>query len=759
MAKGILLTTTVLATGLAWAGGAAYGQDATAPTADAGASNPLRIDEIQIEGQGSPYLADDISSPKYTQSILDTPQLVTVITDRVMEEQQAVSLQEVFRNVPGISIQAGEGNPGAGDQFALRGFAARDDIFLDGFRDIGSYTRDPFNLEAVEFAIGPASVYQGRGSAGGSVTQVSKTPQLTTFVDLDGQLGTDDFKRTTLDVNTPLNGLGLDNTAVRLNVMLHDANVPGRDVIDEQRWAVAPSIAFGLGTPTQVTLSYLHMSQNNMPGAGIPNVRDRAFVNSGYLGQVAPVDHANFYGYTARDHEKIDLDVMTGTIAHEFNPALQVQNQTRFQRLKNQSAISSPRLRDNQAGQINSASLVRGQAKFRDSVDELLVNQTDLTARFATGSLRHTLVTGVEFGRQSLENERRLDADGPNTNLFNPNYDLPLTAAQMGVYNGTRAEASTDFAGIYISDTVDITDRWQVGGGLRYDYVRTRIQGIDQTGNFPGYVTDESRSDGEFSGRASITYKPVRNASIYVGYGNSFEPTLSVGTADSGVFQPAGGNNNPPVEAGFDAAPERTQTFELGGKWEVLEQRLLLSAAVFHTVKTNARDVDPVSGAVTVDGERRVNGLELSVNGAVTPNWNILAGYAFLDGKVTKSNIQELNADGQVVSRQGLALNQLPRHSFSAWTTYRFPWNITVGAGAQFVGDRTEFQGRTDRAMIKVDGYWKFDAMASYELNDNVSFRLNVLNLTDTKYIERVNAAQSIPGAGRAARVQASVRF
>jgi catecholate siderophore receptor len=223
--------------------------------------------------------------PLYTQALVDTPQSIDVIAQKVIQDQGAATLRDTLRNVAGISIAAGEGGA-QGDSLTIRGFTARNDIFLDGMRDFGSYYRDPFNMEEVAVLQGPSSVAFGRGSTGGIVNQETKIPQLRTTFAGSLEFGTDRTKRITADIDKPLPFLG-EGAAFRLNLMGHDSSFAGRDVAESRRAGIAPSLAFGLGTPTRVILSYLHESADDTPDYGIP------FLFNG----PAPVDRRNYYGF------------------------------------------------------------------------------------------------------------------------------------------------------------------------------------------------------------------------------------------------------------------------------------------------------------------------------------------------------------------------------------------------------------------------------------------------------------------------------
>lgn len=702
-----------------------------------------------------PYKPEQASSTKYTEPLLDTPQSISVIPEEVYEDQGATTLREVLRNVPGISIEAGEGNPANSDRLSIRGFSASDDIFLDGMRDVGIYRRDPFNQEAVEVSKGPASAVTGRGSAGGSVNLVSKTPKRGAFSDFTFGLGTDQTIRATADVNTPLSGL--ENAAFRFNLLAHDSEVADRDEVESQRWGIAPSLIFGLGTDTRTTLSYFHMTQDNLPDQGIPNVRDLpAFAASPFLGEVAPVDFSNFYGYTERDFEDVEVDAGTFLVEHDVSDSLRLRNQLRYQRTSNESIISSPRISTGApAPVIDETTTAFGSSRPRDQVDDLFTNQTDVTIDFNTGSVAHTIVTGFEIGRQRLENRRRTEVNGPLFNLFNPDNGIAVSPAQIGTEIDVRVEVESDFLGLYALDTIKLNEQWQLRGSLRWDHIDTRVQGIDNDPAAPDRTADETRSDSEFSGQGAVIYKPRPNGSIYFGYGSSFTPLISSGTNDNASFQPAGGGaqGGAVIEAGFDVDPERDESFEIGTKWDLLDNRLGLTAAIFRSEKTDARSVDTsVSPSViSINGKERVQGFEVGVNGAISNKWRVLAAYTYLDGKVLESDTMEFRPGVGLISQEGQDTENTPKNSFNIWTTYQVTPKFGLGIGAQYVDERFIFQDQTNRAIVTAEDYVRFDALASYQVTRDVGLQLNLFNIFDEEYIESINAAQSIPGAGPSA--------
>ena len=264
--------------------------------------------------------------------VRDAPQSISIIPREIIEQQAATTLNDVLRNVTGISMAAGEGGGGpGGDNLTLRGFGARNDIFVDGIRDFASYTRDTFNVEQVEVVKGPASAQTGRGSTGGYINLFSKQPKLETFVNGTAGVGQPDYIRGTVDVNLGGETLGIGGgSALRVNAMYHNAKTPGRDHVETERWGLAPSIAVGLGTATRAILSYFRLQADNLPDYGIPFVPDTNVALPDYRNAVPPVDFDNFYGLTARDYEKTTANITTFALEHDVGEAIRIANTTRY---------------------------------------------------------------------------------------------------------------------------------------------------------------------------------------------------------------------------------------------------------------------------------------------------------------------------------------------------------------------------------------------------------------------------------------------
>lgn len=653
-----------------------------------------------------------LSSPKYTEPVLDTPQTITVISKEVMQEQGATTLRDVLKNVPGLTITAGEGGNPAGDNLTLRGFSARNDIFVDGVRDLSPQARDPFNLEQVDVVKGPGSVYTGRGSTGGSINLLNKTPGLRRTFGGTLDFGTDNTRRATADINTPIG----DSLAFRLNLLAHHSGVAGRDVVEFDRWGVAPSLTFGLGKPTRATISYYKLKQDNISDYGIPWVPVTNNVLVEFRDRPAPVPRNTFYGLRSRDFERLNSDLVTFKFDHDFNDGLSLRNQLRFSNSSRDSIATPPRFASNDSTTINR------EMRSWHTEDKVWDNQTDFVARFSTGSVEHALITGIDIMRENNIRHTRT-AGNMQTTLFNPNPDNVFTGpiAVSPIVGDVTANSQA----IYLFDTAKLGSKWQLNGGLRWD--RFDADGITTTG------VPVSRVDKMLSVRAGAVFKPLPQGAVYASYGTSLNPSLeglSYNTANTVID------------------PEKTYTLEAGSKWDFFNGRMLVSGAVFRVEKLNARTpgILPGDPPQVLEGKQRVDGVELSVEGNVTREWQVLAGYTFLDSQTVDSN---------VAAEIGKELINTPPNSFNVWSTYRMRSGLHFGGGARFVDRRF---GNTINTRF-VNAYWTFDAMASYPISKHIDLKLNLFNLTDEYYFDRIGGGHIVPGPGRAAMLSTSFRF
>jgi len=669
-----------------------------------------------VEVSGS---APRVASPKFTEPLRDIPQTINLIPQAVIQEQGATTLRDVLRNVVGITFQAGEGGVPAGDQLTIRGFSARTDMFIDGVRDFGGYSRDSFNLEQVEVAKGPSSAIAGRGSTGGAINQVSKRPYAGTSHSVSLGGGNADYKRATADVNRQLG----DGTALRLNLLWTDSGVPGRNGVTNERWGVAPSIAFGLNAPTQVTVSHLHLAQDNLPEYGQPWVPVNTNpVLAEYANGRPPVDSSNFYGLTTRDYEHTLTDVTTAQIDREMSTNTTLRNLTRYGRNDRDSVITAPRF-----ASVNTSTAINRQLQSRDMVDTIVTNQTSLISRFGTGTWTHAVSAGFEVSRESSENFARSGPTAPTADLFEPDLTQPYPGPISRT--GASTDGTADSVALYAFDTVQLTEQVELTGGLRWDRFAVDSEATAVTGE----VTPFRRSDRMPSWRGGAVYKPLPNGSVYLGYATAFNPSAEGLSLSAATVM---------------LEPEKTRNLEAGTKWDVMGGRLSLNTAAFRTVKTNARTpgVNPGDPPTVLAGEQVVNGVELGASGRVTSRWSVLSGYAYMQSEIEASNTP---------TELGNTLALTPKHTLSLWTTYELSSDLSVGGGAQYMD--AVFRNATNSAVVP--SYWLTNALASYRVNEHLTLRVNGQNLADKEYIDRIGGGHFIPGPGRQLMLTTDFRF
>lgn len=671
----------------------------------------VRLQPIAIDGDGGQqgYQSAVPALPKLSQSLLDTPQSINVVPKQLMEDQGITTTRDALRNVPGISLAAGEAGA-QGDNLTIRGFTARNDFFLDGMRDFGSYYRDPFNVEQIEVLKGPASVLFGRGSTGGVVHQVSKQPTLAPITAGTIAFGTDGTQRITSDMNRAIDGV--PGAAVRLNVMGDLSGVAGRSQTEYRRFGVAPSVAFGLGTDTRLYLNYLHQQEDDTPDYGLPWL----------YGSPAPVKNSTYYGYKDSDYLRTTVDMATARLEHDFDNGISLRNQFRFGVSSRSLRITEPQVVYTGVTPSTSLSKIKVTRNVIgvNSEETLLDNQTDATVHFSTGPIEHTLVTGLEFSRETSAPTRYAYTGLATTSLLSPNPSDPFNAT-----TSIRSQANTtvDTGSVYVLDTLKWGPHWELTAGVRLDEAQT-----DYKQNVAP-AQKLSRSDSMPSTRLALSYKPAPNGTFYVSYGTSFNPSaesLSLATNTA------------------DLAPEKNETYEVGTKWDVLNERLSLTGALFQIEKLNARVTDPNNSLFNIlGGDQRVRGFEIGATGRITEAWQVYAGYAYLDTKVVKTTL--LNTVGN-------QLANVPQNSFNAFTSYMLPWHgIQIGAGVNYLSSRiaSSTPNTTTKVLEVAPGYTTVQAMVKVPVREGVDFQVNGSNLTNTRYYDLLHPSHVVPGAGR----------
>lgn len=724
--------------------------------------------------------ADDfVSIEKFTEPLIETPQSVTVVPRFVIEDQGLSTLRDTLRNVPGISLAAGEAGA-QGDNLTIRGFTARNDIFLDGIRDFGSYYRDSFNFEQVEALEGPAGIQFGRGSTGGVVNQESKVPGVEKSIDVETQFGTDLTRRLTADLNSPV-GNALGSTAFRANVMVERAGVAGRDRAEVRRFGIAPSISIGLATKTPATLSYEHLSEDDTPDYGLPWL----------FNGVAPANRHSYFGFPDENYLETNDDILTLKVEHDFKTNLNVHMLARAANYPRDAQITEPQICSNASLSVPVGGVVsslptlaynstlpcpytpetpadqitqvnRNQIRVK-SVEGIVWDQLEMSARFKTTGIHHDLVAGAEGG-QEVSNPIRYSYTinnvntVPDTTLLSPNEEQRFSGTG---YVTSVVHTKSKSAGLYLIDTMKLGRVFELTGGARWDRFDTDYNLYQPAPPAGGTVTAAvapiSRLDRQPSYRAAIVYKPSSHGSIYFDYGTSWNPdaeslSLSVGLVNGNV------------------APEENQSYEAGAKWGFLNDRLLAEGAWFRTEKDNAHETSPTnSNDIVAAGNQLVKGLEFSAVGRLPEGMDLVVGFAYLDSAVIDSQF--------FPTAVGYPLANVPKQTFNFFVTHRLRWRLDGGLGGNYVGTRTASSTVpyvptgfapnphgpgymvTSVAMKQVPGYWVFNAMLKRPIGEKLEFQANLNNILNRFYIDLPHPSHLIPSAGASALVGISFRF
>jgi catecholate siderophore receptor len=582
--------------------------------------------------------------------------------------------------------------------------------------------------------------------------------------------------------------------------MVHRQNFAERDVTNAKRWGIAPSVKLGIGTPMQWTLSYFHQDDDNIPDYGVP------FRN---FKPVPGVSRRNYYGFSNVDSQKIKNDALTSIFENQFDSNIKLRNATRFASNKTDATtdgvegdicVNSGGL---PLGQVTASSAIpdcsaagagtytpRGgpNGQIRNTQNDIIVNQTDVTWSFSTGFAAHTLVSGLQLSKESYHLDSGAlfrNADGtfypvnsgtkspyPTTNLYHPSnyWTLPMNATLLSF---TDTDVSN--GAVYAFDTIKFGKKWIVSGGLRYEENRTKATTMTRTpapsitgsgataptaapGPFMLALNNPLTTDDKLlSYRIGVIYKPVEAGTFYAAFGNSKLPSTSSGNTLGACTSSATSNT-------CAVKPETALTYEVGTKWDVLQERLSLTAAVYRNERTNFKvaSTDPQVIYQQLDGESRVDGIDLGATGQITKAWAVTASYSFMRSEVLRS----IDKDSTAVDPQkGNPLPNVPGNSASLWTTYEFPVGLQIGYGLNY--SSTVYQVSTlpvgATTLPKLPGYTVSNALVGYKYNKDLSFAMNINNLTNRVYYTQMRGTVASgwvnPGVGRNAVLTANYNF
>ncbi len=662
-------------------------------------------EHVTVEG-ASPYVpATVISGTRVPVRPLDLPQSVDAVPSALIRAQSALSMQDALINVPGVTPQLGEGRR---DQVAIRGFAATNDVYLDGVRDDAKYYRDLSSLEQVEVVKGPAGALFGRGSSGGLVNRVTKKPIFgSRFGDVSVMAASYDHVRFEGEY---ADGASSDRVAYRVTGAYENSN-SDRPYYSLERSAFSPSLTYRPGGGRELLVQADILFDDRLPDRGIPSF------------QGAPLDEAQpyYYGYPSDDFLRNRVGSLSATWQQSLGQRWTLRNTFRDTYYTNAFSNTLP----GAVTQVNDTRYVARSQYNSNGNQNNLFNQTDLATAFSTGALTHSVLLGAELGLQQTST-LRFNGTATTVAAVNP----VLTPPVYGTTPATNNEFTGTYGALYVQDQISIGDRWRALLGGRLDVNDQRLDDLRPVN------TDLGRVDTAFSPRAGLVFKAQQNVSLYGSVSRSFLPSgdgLSLAT------------NNADLE------PEQTISYEGGVKAEVLRHRLTLTSSVFRLDRTNVKTTDPLDPTrLVLVGRQRSNGVEFTAGGAIVNGWNLSAGLTLLDPTILQSN--DVTSGVPV---QGNEIGNVSKRSGSLWTAYSTKSGLTLGGGVFVFGDRFT----SNDNLVTLPGYTRVDVMASQRIA-GVEVQLNLRNALGANYYETAQSNNNImPAAGRNGGVTVRYRF
>jgi catecholate siderophore receptor len=718
------------------------GGTATAPAPAAPQPTPAEKIANPYADPAAPYKVDQSASTKLTEPLLNTPKTVTTIPKEVIEDKAATSIRELARQTPGVTLGFAEGGNAFGDRIYIRGFDARGDVFVDGMRDPGNSSRETFAVEQIEILKGPSATIAGRGVTGGALNIITKKPNENhNFFDVSTMVGTDSTFRTTVDVNQVISS----GAAVRANLLFHDSHVAERDDhVQDERWGGFISTVLKPTDAFKITLDYYRYRTDGVPDWGVPfDPRTKLPVT-----ETAGVARTTWYGNAnpGRDFMKNEADIVTGTAEWKLSDNAKLTSKMRWgQTLVNYLASSTEEttIGANPGNPALWTTTVHNPNRRQQT--DLLGNQTDLTLKFNTFGLGHTVVAGVEISREEVTQQSYTgQVNKPLVDLFDPVAVAPNPNGPFGLTSPINRVVDTKAA--YLLDTVKLTPQWSINGGIRVDNFERNDSGPVNAN--PNNDPNGARSDTLFNWNVGIVYKPLPIASIYAAYATSANPA---GNELDATGVDYGGLSTPLA----NLAPERNTGIEVGTKWELFNRHLLATAALFQTEKENAREAAVAGGTnpPTSTGAYRIRGFELGAQGKITERWSVYGGLVVMETEVTKSS------NPNFIGRR---LANVPLNQFNLLTKYKLTDKLTIGGQAIYSSEVYGGVLAVTDDFFHIPAHWRFDALAEYEFSKNVSLQLNVVNLTNELYYDalyRNNMPFAFVAPGRAGYLTLNVKY
>ena len=665
---------------------------------------------------------------KGQQALRDIPQSVTVMTEMLLNDRNLDDFREVLKTTSGVTFLAGETGE---EDVRMRGFSLGQagDIYSDGLRDAPLIERDTFNQDRIEILKGSASMLFGKGSTGGVINQVSKQPFLMNQNEVNLTLGTGKEKRLTGDFNIQTG----DDAALRINAMVHDAEQYGATV---NKKGIAPTYRWGIGLKDEFSVGLYHLETD-----GTPLYNHPWFIVDN---QIVPVlSSKNYYGL-ASDYLKTESNFATFSHLHRFDQTSQLKTTVRHGTYERDLWASAVRFAAGTTpANLNDGTVITRSPKGRVGTSDLTQIQSDYSTEVSWLGHKHSLITGLDFANEDAQRNNNFAgaSSGLTTTVGTPN-DGDVSTVVRG--DPLMNRFKTRSVGLYLQDTMAITQELKLLGGLRYD----RFEGAysDTAGN------TKDVKEGLWSPRLGLLFQPSATASYYASLGTSYNTSGDTYQFALGTFAP--GSNN---EKMANTPPEKSRNLEVGGKFELFEDRATLGVALFRSEKFNERNTDSDSAATQylLSGKRHATGMEFNLSGRLSPKWDIFYNHTWIpSARIDQSNVV-LNAAGTGAQVEGDRPALTPKHSASLWTTYRVTPVVRLGAGLNYRGEQNPEGQRT----LVAAAFTTVDAMVEYTVSDNLIVKLNVTNLTDKLYANTLYRGFYAPGAPRSVQLSLKALF
>jgi len=689
-----------------------------APAAFAQPGSPFELPATSVTGarEASTYRPEQSRAATKIDALLrDIPQSINVVPQSVLRDQGADSLEDALKNVPGIGLSNGDGQR---DQVTIRGFSAIGDQYIDGIRDDALYFRDLSNIERVEVIKGPAAVLYGRGSSGGLINSVTKKPTFAPEQEVGVSFDSEGKRRTQFDAGWA--DQQTQDKAFRMTGALEDSDTFREDSFLERK-ALAPSAYFRLSDDLEVNIGASYLYDKRLIDFGIPALN----------GRPVDVDRDKRFGSAnaRQDYTRSEVFSLTAGIDYQINDAFTLSNTSRYYHY---DLDRNNTLAHTDANRFVTApdgtllvKLKRGNVQRKE---DGWFNQTELKQNAIFAGMNHQLLYGVEFGRQEKDQQFYNQDDVARVPVYGDTL-LPVPSqANRKTGDGLNTQDTT---GLYIQDLIELSPHWKALLGVRYDEFDQSFRD-DLNGK-----AELERTDYTLSPRAGLVWQPNDVQSYYLSVSRSYQPSGE-------MFQVSATN--------VELKPEQTTNYEIGAKWNLLQDRLMLTAAIFRLERTDIKTTDPSNPAkLVLAGEQRTDGFETTFMGQVSDNWQLYGGYAFLDAEITQSNSKTNGVDNE-----GQVPTLTPRHSANLWAVRTLAPEWRVGMGANYVGSRyTSLDNDTE-----MPGYTTVDAALFYE-QPKWDAALRLFNVFDKEYYASAHGSVDLITSGepRTLELSANYRF